>query len=743
MTLTKLLDYLPRGNLLDDEAWHKRHVFLMWVLGLHIPPLVILGLELGWSTEFVLSVLAVPTVFVLVATQVRHRRVASFFVTAGLTWCSVALVVFSRGSIEAHFHFFIIIGFIALYQDWVPFLWDIVFTTISHGVGSIWIPDLIFNHISGQNNPWLWSVIHGVSVLGACVGLVVFWRETENEQQKTLTLRTELANAEITQRKFTSDLLVNLARRNQSMLYRQLDIIGQLEEKERDPDALAELFRLDHLATRIRRNAESLLVLSGEEPTRVWGEPVRLIDVVRAAIAETEDLDRVAFAVDERMEVLGHLVTDLTHVLAELTENAVRFSPPEANVTIRTRPYMRKPGAAVLTVEDWGVGMRPEDMAAANDTLANPRDVDLAVSQRLGLHVVARLAARHNIQVTLTATPGCGVTAAVVLPAELFAEGPRSSGDQRGNGRTAVDHSVQASRPAPAPVAAGPSTAGPSAGHDIPMPRRGQANARRDPATPGPADHHNYYAAPSSRRPSGNGSGDAGARPGPTNGSARAHGAGPTSGDGHGAASNGHRGVHATPPNAEHASDGGATRGEWTGWWTPSRLPTVDAEGWEEAEPVYVTAEREQPEPHHGWTPPPAPALPAGTTRSRRPEQDTGPVITARTNGGATGQTNGSHPNGSHPNGRKADESGTSTAAENDAAAAGPRLTRRVPQAHLARELRRDGEHDDVALPEQAPPADAERARDALSRFQASRQAAQQEMGTSQNDRRDAGGGRS
>jgi hypothetical protein len=118
-------------------------------------------------------------------------------------------------------------------------------------------------------------------------------------------------------------------------------------------------------------------------------------------------------------------------------------------------------------------------------------------------------------------------------------------------------------------------------------------------------------------------------------------------------------------------------------------------------------------------------------------------VITARTNGGGTGETNGSHPNGSHPNARKADESGTSAAAGNDASAAGPRLTRRVPQANLARELRRDGEHDDAPLPEQAPPADAERARDALSRFQASRQAAQQEMGTSQNDRRDACGGRS
>src|SRR5690606_21926662 len=159
-------------------------------------------------------------------------------------------------TIEAHFHFFIIIGFIALYQDWVPFLWNAAFTTVSHGVGSIWAPELIFNHPAAQQHPWVWASIHGIGVFIACVGMVIFWRIT--------------ADAEIGRRRFTSEMLVNLARRNQSMLYRQLDIINQLEEKERDPDALSQLFTLDHLATRVRRNAESLLVLAGEQPPRTW-----------------------------------------------------------------------------------------------------------------------------------------------------------------------------------------------------------------------------------------------------------------------------------------------------------------------------------------------------------------------------------------------------------------------------------------------------------------------------------------
>ncbi|HJW59853.1 MAG TPA: ATP-binding protein, partial [Actinomycetota bacterium] len=318
--------------------------------------------------------------------------------------------------------FFVLIELIALYQDWVPFLWNVVFTVLSHGFGSAVRTDLIFNHPAGQTSPWVWSAIHGVAVLAACCGVVIFWETTEREQRKTLALTKQLADAEITRRRFTSELLVNLARRNQSLLYRQLGLINQLEDQEQDPDALADLFRLDHLATRIRRNAESLLVLSGEEPPRTWGRPVPLVDVVRAAIAETEDLDRVVFAVDERLAVSGNAVADLTHLMAELVENAVHFSPPEASVIIRTRPYLQHPGAHVLTVEDWGVGMRAGDMAAANEGLAAPQEVDLSVSQRLGLHVVARLAQRHGIEASLTPTPGNGVTAAVVLPASLFSD---------------------------------------------------------------------------------------------------------------------------------------------------------------------------------------------------------------------------------------------------------------------------------------------------------------------------------
>lgn len=415
---SRLLAYLPRGNTLDDRSWHRRHRLLQWVLLLHVPGMLALGLLLENSPLVIGYVLIAPVACLVLGHVIRTRRLASFFVTGGLVFCSAGLVVLTSGSIEAHFHFFIIIGFIALYQDWVPFLWNVAFTVLSHGIGTIWLGNLIFSHPAGQANPWLWSAIHGLSVLLTCAGVVVFWKTNEDEQKRTIELTGKLAAAEISHRRFTSDLLVNLARRNQSLLYRQLSVINQLEEQEQDPDALADLFRLDHLATRIRRNAESLLVLSGEQSPRTWSRPVPLLDVVRAAIAETEDLDRVVFAIDERLAVQGGAVADMTHLLAELVENAARFSPPDTSVNVRARP--QGSGGHVITVEDWGVGMPAADLATANELLAAAPEVDLSVSQRLGLHVVARLAQRHGIRTALTATPGGGITAVVMAPAELF-----------------------------------------------------------------------------------------------------------------------------------------------------------------------------------------------------------------------------------------------------------------------------------------------------------------------------------
>jgi signal transduction histidine kinase len=676
--LTRLLAYLPRGNTLDDRAWHKRHVFLQAVLLPHLPALFLFGMFMGRSAWDTMVVLSVPAACLVLGRLIRHRRTASVLITAGLTYCSAVLVSFSNGSIEAHFHFFIMIGFIALYQDWVPFLWNVVFTVLSHGLGSAARTDLIFNHPAGQTSPWVWSAIHGVAVLAACCGVVIFWETTEREQRKTLELTRQLADAEITRRRFTSDLLVNLARRNQSLLYRQLGLINQLEDQEEDPDALSDLFQLDHLATRIRRNAESLLVLSGEEPPRTWGRPVALVDVVRAAIAETEDLDRVVFAVDERLAVFGNAVADLTHLVAELVENAVHFSPPEASVIIRTRPYLQSPGAHVLTVEDWGVGIRAEDMTAANELLATPRDVDLSVSQRLGLHVVARLAQRHGIDVSLTPTPGCGVTAAVVLPPSLFADSDAGLDEAFPEEDEAPDGVVPAlaaavtATPAedlpPAPV--GPPSWAPAAGRWVDLtgagPAGGSGSDRLD--------------APDAAAPAPNGAGAG---------------------------------------NGDHWPAG--EPGDWSGWWEPS---ADDPRGGQPISPIAARpplSERVQAPPWSAPAPTPEPGPAPSREPSREPNPQRHPLAPGPPEGEATRRQHPVPPDIHSP--RTHPTAHPAPVAAEEAPADGLLLSRRVPQAHLAPELRRSGQGPAPATADGLPPDVAE-ARAALSRYQASRQAA-------------------
>ena len=423
-----MLEYLPRGNTLDDETFRRRHLLLCWVLALHIPPLFAFGLWQGYDVGHMVLELTPPTAALVFARLARNRRLAGFFVSFGLIFCSYLLVHLSQGSIEAHFHFFILIGLIVLYQDWVPLLWNTLFTVVSHGVGGVIDPSGVYNHYAAQNNPWLWAGIHGVSVLAACVGVTIFWKNTEMEQHRSARLASDLAESELAavqaqaaQRQSISDLFVNLARRNQSLLDRQLALISELEQHENKPEALSDLFQLDHLATRIRRNAESLLVLSGDEPPRLWGRPVPLSEVVRAAAAEVEDYPRVEVLVSDYLEVSGRVVADLSHLLAELIENATMFSPPTSGVRVRTHLVPGEGRTFLLSIEDTGIGLSDEHMQVANELLANPPDLDPRRST-LGFHVVGRLAVRLGLRVNLAHTPGGGVTALVTLPPDVVSE---------------------------------------------------------------------------------------------------------------------------------------------------------------------------------------------------------------------------------------------------------------------------------------------------------------------------------
>ncbi|MFD7087377.1 nitrate- and nitrite sensing domain-containing protein [Streptomyces sp. NPDC059896] len=210
-------------------------------------------------------------------------------------------------------------------------------------------------------------------------------------------------------------IFTNLSRRNQSLIEGQLSLISDLENNEGDPDQLENLFKLDHLATRMRRNGENLLVLAGEEPGRRWNQPVPLVDVLRAASSEVESYERIELSGVPETEIHGQSVTDLVHLLAELLENATTFSSPQTKVRVTAT---RLPdGRVMIEIHDKGIGLTAEDFADINHKLANPPTVDAAVSQRMGLFVVGRLADRHGIRVQLRPSgEQAGTTSLVMLP---------------------------------------------------------------------------------------------------------------------------------------------------------------------------------------------------------------------------------------------------------------------------------------------------------------------------------------
>ncbi|WP_344461637.1 nitrate- and nitrite sensing domain-containing protein [Kitasatospora kazusensis] len=244
-----------------------------------------------------------------------------------------------------------------------------------------------------------------------------------NEVQRT-AFQAAVEQAEL--RRGVSAVFVNLARRSQVLLHRQLTLLDTMERRTEDPGELEDLFRLDHLTTRMRRHAEGLIILSGGSPGRAWRKPVRMVDVVRAAVGEVEDYARVIVRPFPGTGLLGSAVADVTHLIAELVENAAVYSPPQTQVTVQGEVVAH---GFCLEIDDRGLGLSEPALAEINQRLSVEQEFDLADTDRLGLFVVSRLARRHGIRVHLRPSPYGGTAAVVLIPRELLAEAVEQGGD--------------------------------------------------------------------------------------------------------------------------------------------------------------------------------------------------------------------------------------------------------------------------------------------------------------------------
>ncbi|TQN33384.1 signal transduction histidine kinase [Haloactinospora alba] len=291
------------------------------------------------------------------------------------------------------------------------------------------------------------------------------------------------------------EVFVNVARRMQSLVHREISLLDELESQVEDPELLKGLFTIDHLATRMRRQSESLAVLGGSSSRRRWSEPIHLFEVLRSAVAEVEHYSRVKVVPSTAGTLDGASVVDIIHLVAELTENATKFSPPHAQVLLRAEEVAA--GVAV-EVEDRGLGIPADEQHQINELLSDPGQInvsELLRDGRIGLFVVATLARKHNVRVQLRTNVYGGTQAIAVLPNELVNPALRESQQQ-------AEAQPAAPEPDPAPPSAPVMSPAPTQG-TVPSPPPAPAAVGAGQTGPGPA-------------PAGAGTGPAGAGTGQT-----------------------------------------------------------------------------------------------------------------------------------------------------------------------------------------------------------------------------------
>ncbi|MCP4224484.1 MAG: hypothetical protein GY773_14180 [Actinomycetia bacterium] len=266
--------------------------------------------------------------------------------------------------------------------------------------------------------------------------------------------RSLLTDQETITNRRLSELVKNLARRHQSLLDHQIEHIDWLEDTEQSPPRLEQLFKLDHLATRLRRSAETVLVLAGGESTRPRGGPAPIATVLRVAMGETEAYTKINLRTIENVMIAGGPAFDLVHLLAEVLENATQFSPPETPVELHA--IRLEDNRYQITVIDRGVGMDSDKIVSANELVSNPPDINLAVGRSIGFIVIGRLADRLGATVEIAKTPGSGVTATILVPANMVFEVPGDSAISEAGQTTSHEPSAPQGQAPPLTTPTGP-----------------------------------------------------------------------------------------------------------------------------------------------------------------------------------------------------------------------------------------------------------------------------------------------
>src|SRR6201989_1875543 len=325
----------------------------------------------------------------------------------------------------------------------------------------VWLPDALrdisLGHIGrpdGKGRPLAVKAV-GVSALDEIGDVARAFDQVQGE-----VLR--LADNEAGLRGKLSEMFTELSGRGQSLMEHQLRLIDELGQTEPDADRRASLVTMNHLAARLRRSSQNLLVLPGQELPGRWNRPVMLVDVIRAAVAQTGEYDRVSVSVQEDIAVSGPTVIDVIHLIAELAENAASLSAADTPVDISGRTLVT--GGVLVEVTDQGVGMNPEMMAQANWRLENPPPVDVAVSRNMGLFVVGKLPLRHGVKVRLQPPASGGLAALVWLPDAVIV--PPEAGGAASPGPAEPDTMASSTSPVPTPEdvrTLQPATSGPAA----------------------------------------------------------------------------------------------------------------------------------------------------------------------------------------------------------------------------------------------------------------------------------------